>query len=328
MAGRWLNAARAVIPLGVADGDISVSVVPDDDMALDLLRELESRVRERNFTFREVERHVPIPGALIERYNAVIEAVERTVSRSDSVISSARDAILTFNADDRVVVCANPAAEALFQAGEERPAGLIGLRLDDLIAIDEPPPNRTAPRPLARLIDGNTRVTWAIGAGGVRFPVELTASRLVNEDGDYWTVFLRDVSDWLEAQRDLQAAQEAQQLILEAIPFPVAVMRRSDALVLYVNTPLAKVSNRHAHSLMGRRSTVKYASRDDYAEVQAALDQDGRVDGREVLMRTPTTGRSGSICRQSASPTRGWTRCWWDLPTSPRGRKPRTRSGA
>jgi PAS domain S-box-containing protein len=62
-------------------------------------------------------------------------------------------------------------------------------------------------------------------------------------------------------------------------------MRRSDALVLYVNTPLAKISNRHAHSLMGRRSTVKYASRDDYAEVQAALDRDGRVDGREVLLR-------------------------------------------
>ena len=189
----------------------------------------------------------------------MIEAIERTVSPVRSVISSARDAILTFNADDRVVVCANPAAEALFQAGEARPAGLIGLRLDDLIAINEPPPNRTAPRPLARLIDGNTRVTWAIGAGGKHFPVELTASRLVNEDGDYWTVFLRDVSDWLEAQRDLQAAQEAQQLILEAIPFPVAVMRRSDALVLYVNTPLAKISNRHAHSLMGRRSTVKYA---------------------------------------------------------------------
>ena len=215
----------------------------------------------------------------------MIEAIERTVSRSNSVIRSARDAILTFNAEDRVVVCANPAAEALFQAGEERPAGLIGLRLDDLIAIDEPPPNRTAPRPLARLIDGNTRVTWAIGAGGKRFPVELTASHLVNEDGDYWTVFLRDVSDWLEAQRDLQAAQEAQQLILDAIPFPVAVMRRSDALVLYVNMPLAKISNRHAHSLMGRRSTVKYASRDDYAEVQAALDRDGRVDGREVLLR-------------------------------------------
>ena len=56
MAGRWLNAARAVVPLGVADGDISVSVVPDNHAALDLLRELESRVRERNFTFREVER--------------------------------------------------------------------------------------------------------------------------------------------------------------------------------------------------------------------------------------------------------------------------------
>src|SRR4051794_39413721 len=80
MAGRWLNAARAVAPLGVADGDISVSAAPDNHAALDLLRELESRVQERNFTYREVERHAPVSGALIDRCNAVIEAIERTVS--------------------------------------------------------------------------------------------------------------------------------------------------------------------------------------------------------------------------------------------------------
>ena len=286
MFGRRLNAAQAVVPLGLADGDVSALVVPDGhSAAADLLRELENRVRERNFTLREASDERSPPDSLIDRFNTVVEAIERTVFRSESVIRSARDAIVTFNADDRVIVGANPAALALFRAGDERQGGLVGLRLDDLIAIDEPPPNRTAPRPFARLIDGTTRVTWGIRANGTRFPVELTASHLVNDDGDHWTVFLRDVSDWLEAQRDLQAAQEAQQLILDAIPFPVAVMRRSDALVLYVNTPLAKISNRHAHSLMGRRSTVKYAHREDYAEVQAMLDRDGRVDGREVLLR-------------------------------------------
>jgi len=275
MAGRWLNAARALVPPGVAGAHT----------ALDLLSELESRVRERNFAPRQFAEHEPGPGIVIDRYNALIEAIERTVSRSDSVVRSARDAIVTFSGDDRVIVCANPASEALFPAGDERPGGLIGLRLDDLIAIDEPPPNRNAPRPLARLFDGKTRVTWGIGAGGARFPVELTASHLVDEDGEYWTVFLRDVSDRLEAQRDFQAAQEAQQLILDAIPFPVAVMRRSDALVLYVNAPLAKVGNRHAHSMMGRRSSIKYDSRDEYAQVQAVLDSDGRVEGVEVLLR-------------------------------------------
>jgi PAS domain S-box-containing protein len=275
MAGRWLNAARAPVPLGMAGVH----------MAFDLLSELESRVRERNFAPRQLSQGEPGPGILIDRYNAVVEAIERTVSRSDSVVRSARDAIVTFSGDDRVIVCANPASEALFPAGDERSGGLVGLRLDDLIAIDEPPPNKSASRPLARLLDGKTRVTWGIGADGARFPVELTASHLVDEDGDCWTVFLRDVSDRLEAQRDFQAAQEAQQLILDAIPFPVAVMRRSDALVLYVNAPLARIGNRHAHSMMGRRSSIKYDSREDYAQVQAVLDRDGRVEGVEVLLR-------------------------------------------
>ncbi|GEO36600.1 hypothetical protein SAE02_07480 [Skermanella aerolata] len=278
--GGWIAGRR----FAVAQAPVSPDV-PDGRAALDLLSELESRVRERNFSQRQLGPREAGPGIVIDRYNAVIEAIERTVSRSDSVVRSARDAIVTFSGEDRVIVCANPAAEVLFPVGEGREGGLAGLRLDDLIAIDEPPPNRSAPRPIGRLMDGKTRVTWGIGADATRFSVELTASHLVDEDGDYWTVFLRDVSDRLEAQRDFQAAQEAQQLILDAIPFPVAVMRRSDALVLYVNAPLAKVGNRHAHSMMGRRSSIKYASRDDYTGVQAALDRDGRIEGVEVLMR-------------------------------------------
>jgi len=108
-------------------------------------------------------------GRLIDRYKAVIETVERTVSRSDAVIRSARDAIVTFTADDYLVVSANPAAMALFRIGDDRQDGLVGLRLHDLIAIDDPPPNRNAPRPLSRLLDGSTRLTWGIGADGTRF---------------------------------------------------------------------------------------------------------------------------------------------------------------
>jgi PAS domain S-box-containing protein len=280
MAGRWFATARVATPREVPDGG-----APDSQAALDLLRDLESRISQRSLPAREPVERVSDQGRLIDRYKAVIETVERTVSRSDAVIRSARDAIVTFTADDYLVVSANPAAMALFRIGDDRQDGLVGLRLPDLIAIDDPPPNRNAPRPLSRLLDGSTRLTWGIGADGTRFPVELTASHLADDGGDYWTVFLRDVSDWLDAQRDLQAAQEAQQLILDAIPFPVAVMRRSDALVLYVNAPLAKVGNRHAHSLMGRRSTVKYVHLEDYTSVQEELDRDGRVDGREVLLR-------------------------------------------
>lgn len=76
-----------------------------------------------------------------------------------------------------------------------------------------------------------------------------------------------------------------QQLILDAIPFPVAVLRRCDEVVLYVNTPLARIANQDAASMMGRRSTVKYAKRVDYEDVQAALEQAGRIDEREVRLR-------------------------------------------
>src|SRR3954454_23256619 len=105
MVGRRLNAAQAVVPLGVADGNVSDLVMPDGhSAAIDLLRELESRVRERDFTLREARNDQSPPGSLIDSFNAVIEAIERTVFRSESVIRSARDAIVTFNADDRVIV--------------------------------------------------------------------------------------------------------------------------------------------------------------------------------------------------------------------------------
>jgi PAS domain S-box-containing protein len=80
-------------------------------------------------------------------------------------------------------------------------------------------------------------------------------------------------------------SHSGQRLILDAIPFPVAVVRRSDEVVLYVNTPLARMADQDAAFMKGRRSTVKYASRDDYEEVQALLDRDGRADEREVRLR-------------------------------------------
>ena len=62
MAGRWLNAARAPVPLGMAGVHT----------ALDLLSELESRVRERNFAPRQLGEGEPGPGIVGDRYNAVI----------------------------------------------------------------------------------------------------------------------------------------------------------------------------------------------------------------------------------------------------------------
>jgi PAS domain S-box-containing protein len=245
----------------------------------DRSRELEGRIRSRNFS-----RRVRLDGSstLAQHFNAVMEALERSVTKADGLIESARDGIVLLNAQDLTVVKANPAAEILFGRSRD---GLIGQPVSALIATDELSPDGAQPLSPADLLDGAVWMTWGIQADGARFPMEITVSHLSDEDGDYRTAFLRDMSERVRAQQELNQTHEWQQRILDAIPFPVAVMRRRDEVVLYVNQPVAELAGCPVGQLVGRRSSVKYVDRRHYDEVHALLEAEGRADAREVRLR-------------------------------------------
>lgn len=119
------------------------------------------------------------------------------------------DALVTIDAEGRVVEF-NPAAERIF--GHRRDA-VLGQPLGDLIVPPELVEGHRAG--LARYVAtreskilGQRIQLEAIRADGKRIPVELEVIPHVVDESLYFTAFVRDISQQVEAERLLQAARE------------------------------------------------------------------------------------------------------------------------
>ncbi|QNH57044.1 ammonium transporter [Limnospira indica] len=73
-------------------------------------------------------------GQIASRYNYVMDALEAAVRKTEAIVETATDAILTFTVSSLVVLTANPSAEAIFGYGKEQ---LIGMEIRKLVRADD-----------------------------------------------------------------------------------------------------------------------------------------------------------------------------------------------
>jgi PAS domain S-box-containing protein len=158
---------------------------------------------------------------LTER-RAAEEARRAGEARLAGIIDSAMDAILTTDADQRVVL-ANAAAERVFGYPA---ADLVGRPLETLI----PDRYRGAHRAHVRRFGETGTTTRAMGApgslahigllarraDGSEFPIEASISQLATPAGRFYTVILRDVTERQRAEDALRASEERARLALDA----------------------------------------------------------------------------------------------------------------
>lgn len=123
----------------------------------------------------------------------------------DSVIVSAMDAILSVDADQRIVL-ANPAAEKMFGYGEGE---LLGLSLGDLI------PSRFRIAHGRQVADfshtgathrymGHMSVVYGQRRDGKEFPLEASISRNESSGNTRCTAILRDITERLRARQRIE----------------------------------------------------------------------------------------------------------------------------
>jgi PAS domain S-box-containing protein len=146
-------------------------------------------------------------GQFVARRRAA-EDVQARESRLQAMLEAALDAVVTMDAEGRVIGW-NPAAEAIFgySASEAN-----GREMAELIV---PPALRDAHRRgLARfldtergvLLDRRLELTGMRRDGG-EFPVELTITRIALPGPPTFTGFLRDITDRVTADRELRASR-------------------------------------------------------------------------------------------------------------------------
>jgi len=128
--------------------------------------------------------------------------------RLEGIIRSAMEAIITVD-ESQTILIFNPMAEKLFGCAA---ADAIGGTLERFIPIRNRPGHSDKVRQFGvtgaseRQL-GRQRPIFGLRANGEEFPIEASISQLVDHKGRLFTVMLRDVTDRLKAEAELNASR-------------------------------------------------------------------------------------------------------------------------
>jgi PAS domain S-box-containing protein len=105
-------------------------------------------------------------------------------------------------------------------------------------------------------------------------------------DGGRMLTYL-DVTEQKQALQALAAAEQRQRRLLELAPFPLAVTRMSDGLILYANARMGEITGSPAEEMRGTSAPDYYGDPATRERILDLLNREGRVSDMEVLMRRP-----------------------------------------
>lgn len=216
----------------------------------------------------------------------------------DELLATAGDAIVATDSAYRITVF-NKQAERIFGYTADE---IIGQPLDVLL----PPEART--RHKAQMVRFGTsgESTKHMAArpevrgrrkDGLEFPAEASVSRMSVDNEVTYTAVVRDLTSLRKAEEALQAREMQLRMIVEAMPFGVAVIRQGDGEILFSNGALSALVEAGLTGTTGR-NIGEFMDNEMVAALSGGSSADGKVTGIEARIRTD----SGNIvwCSLSA----------------------------
>lgn len=158
-------------------------------------------------------------GQISRWYNQVVAALERSIAKTNAIIITAVDGIITVDPQTLLIQSTNPAVETIFGVPW---LNVIGEPLTILVSTDFAQAQDATFQSLQKFLEQGCHTGEAYGAlgihqGGRQFPIEIsvTASRLRSER--FLTIMLRDITDRKTAETalissELEARKTAGQL--------------------------------------------------------------------------------------------------------------------
>lgn len=261
--------------------------------------------KARDKAEKEAENTAKLNIVLEERVTArthdledVVLSARNAQARVAGIVSSAMDAVISIDADQKIVLF-NTAAEKMFQcaAGEA-----LGSSIDRFI-----PARYRATHKDHVAAFGRTGITsrsmkslgeiFGLRTNGEEFPIEASISQINVGTEKIYTVILRDISDRVESSRQLERLRRTVEGMLEGIQ----IIDR-DWRYVYVNAEAARQGRALPEELIGHTMPEKYPGIE-----KSALFQD-----MEYVMKTRATRQT-----HNEFPFEDGTSRWFELSIEP-----------
>lgn len=221
------------------NGFLALPLKANDEVVAVLLFEFErARARDR-LTLQVLD---GVSDRLGMALKCRVHAEEMTAARKhlDELLATAGDAIVAMDAGHRISVF-NKQAELVFGYSAEE---VIGQQINILLPENARASHRAH---VARFSKGETS-TKLMGRrpevkgrrkDGSEFPAEASISRVTIDNEVVYTAVVRDLTALREAEKALYARERQMRMIVEAMPFGLAISRQSDGEILFFNGAFA-----------------------------------------------------------------------------------------
>ncbi|MEM9539591.1 MAG: ammonium transporter [Cyanobacteria bacterium P01_E01_bin.42] len=162
-------------------------------------RDLSARVPTNPFTEA---------GRIAHRYNQVMDAMEEAVSRTDAIVYTSTDAIITFSTATLEIMTVNPSTEVIFG---HTTAALEKMSIVDLIGWSADKVSDRAAL-LSKLLHRHQQEVIGHRADGSIFPVEATLTKAELGERSFYTGTFRDITERKQAEEALRQKEENEKL--------------------------------------------------------------------------------------------------------------------
>ncbi len=185
------------------------------------------------------------------------EFADQNQIRWGAILESALDAVITVNADQKIVYMNRSAEETFGWPIND----IIGKPLDSLIPDRFRPSHRNhiqnfqeSQKEGGRMAEAT--LVWARRADGSEFPIEASLSRVSVSGHSYYTAFVRDITKRVQVQKDLTLAAKVIENSSEGV-----IITDASARIIAINDAFTKITGYTEEETLGQNPSLLKSGR-------------------------------------------------------------------
>ena len=196
-----------IVPLRVSVSEEKIGLNISEHRAkteiYDLFQVMEKQAQVYDLSLRAPVEPFTEVGLIAERYNAVMDALEEAVTRTEAIVKTAMNGIVTFNGKNLEITTANPSAATIFSYPIEQ---LIGMSIhtlwkwhDDQIEDQD--------KILHELLKTGRHELVGCRGDGSQFALEATVTQAKSGLLSFYTATFQDISQRKQAEEALRQSK-------------------------------------------------------------------------------------------------------------------------